>query len=81
MTHQKTLPLYILAGVICLGFFAMCGMLMFQAIPEGQANAVMILFGALAGAFGSVVGYFFGSSASSAAKTEIIAAEGKKNGQ
>lgn len=68
-----TIAQYILATVVLVGFFIVLTV-MIQAGKPG----VDILIGGLAAAFGSVVGYFFGSSAGSARKDELMA--GKVNG-
>lgn len=62
-----------LAWAIVVGFFAMMGMLYFIEIPEGSQSAVNLMCGALMGAFGTVVGYKWGSSEGSATKTELMA--------
>jgi uncharacterized BrkB/YihY/UPF0761 family membrane protein len=69
---QKTLPLYILGGLVTVCFFAMCAFLIFFTVPKEQANMVWAFFGVLGAAFTSVVQYFFGSSSGSAAKTEML---------
>ena len=43
-------------------------------VKENQA--IMMLFGTLATGFGMVLQYFFGSSAGSAAKTQLMASQG-----
>jgi membrane protein DedA with SNARE-associated domain len=40
--------------------------------PSGAREPLLILVGALAAAFGSVVSYFFGSSSGSAEKNELL---------
>jgi len=72
-TKKKDLYLYALASVVVTGFFALTGILMFHPLPEGANQPAMMLFGALIGGFTAVLGYFFGSSASSKQKTEIMA--------
>jgi len=51
-------------------------LLIFNESPLGNRDLLNILLGALMASFGNVVNYFYGSSAGSAAKTEIMA--GKK---
>lgn len=69
----NTIALYILAGVIVAGFFALLYFFVFNKIPEGNESLLNIAVGALISSFTGVVGYFFGSSAGSANKTDLIA--------
>ncbi len=66
-----------LAISVTVGFF---GMLAILAFVQTQATAHDILVG-MTGSLGSawlgIIGYYFGSSSGSAAKTEIIAAQAK----
>jgi uncharacterized membrane protein YjjB (DUF3815 family) len=54
--------------VILIGFFAVLAIMI-----KTDAAGKDILIGALAAAFGSVVGYWYGSSNSSERKTELLA--------
>lgn len=72
-TGKRDLNLYILAWVVVLGFFILCGLLMKITLPEGQNPVIFMLFGALATGFGQVLQYFFGSSKGSADKTALMA--------
>ncbi len=45
----------------------------FRAVPVSGKDALLILLGAVTVTYKDVYGYFFGSSAGSAAKTEIMA--------
>jgi drug/metabolite transporter (DMT)-like permease len=58
------------AGVVCL--------LVFTPIPPDNKDIVNIALGTLLGMAVTVVGYFFGSSKSSADKTELL--KDSKNG-
>ncbi len=60
----------VISVLIVLGFIALVIALVFKQVPDSQA--VLILFGALSSAFGSVVTYWLGSSASSAHKDGIL---------
>lgn len=71
-TGKSDLNLYILAWIIVLGFFILCGTLIFVAIPESSNSVVFMLFGILGSGFTGVIGYFFGSSKSSSDKTEMM---------
>ena len=77
-TGKRDLNLYILAWVITIGFFAITGFLCVKEVPPGSVGPVGILFGALTAAFAGVVGYFFGSSAGSKEKTDILAEQARK---
>lgn len=71
MKHREVAQ-YLLATTIVVGFFAvLLAMLTRQINPETQG--ALILVGALAAAFGAVWQYYFGSSAGSQAKTELLA--------
>lgn len=61
--------MYALGALVALGFFTIT----FYLIYSGKYDdAVMLIIGALIGAFSTVVGYFFGSSKGSADKTELL---------
>lgn len=64
--------LYFLAWVLVVGFFILIGMMFWKPVPNDASGVVFMLFGSLSSAFGSVVGYFFGSSAGSRQK-DIVA--------
>jgi len=66
--RNQYVPQYILAAIVIVGFFSVMSLMLLTDKP-----GVDILIGGLAAAFGSVVGYFYGSSASSGRKDAIIA--------
>lgn len=69
MSKTKEIFMYALAGLISLGFFATA----FYMIAVGKyESTIQLLTGGLLSAFGTVVGYFFGSSKSSADKNEML---------
>ena len=70
--NHRTVAQYLLAAVVIVGFYVV---LVFMLLT-GKAGSD-ILVGSLAAAFGAVVGYFYGSSAGSARKDELMAG---KNG-
>jgi hypothetical protein len=79
-TGKRDINLYTLAWVIIIGFFGLVALLVFKDLPKDSNGVIFMLFGALASAFGSVTGYFFGSSKGSADKTALLArAEPIKN--
>lgn len=71
-TGKRDYFLYGLAALVVLGYFALCGILMRYPLPAGSNEVVFMLFGGLAAGFGSVLQYFFGSSKSSADKTQML---------
>ena len=72
----KDVATYMLGSLITIGFFGLLGILIFKSIPEGNNEVLYLAIGALISAFATVVGYFYGSSAGSQAKTEML--NGKK---
>jgi hypothetical protein len=66
---------YILAALIVVCFFVLLGILVFKQIPKDNGEVLYLAVGSLLSAFATVTGYFFGSSAGSQAKTEIMAKE------
>jgi hypothetical protein len=72
----KDLFQYILGALIVIGFFALLYLLVKSAIPEPNKDLLNLVVGALIASFSMVVGYFYGSSAGSAAKNEMLT--GKK---
>lgn len=70
--------MFILGGLIVVGFFVLLYLLIMAEVPERNKDLLNLVVGALIGSFATVVGYFYGSSAGSATKTEIMA--GKNGG-
>lgn len=63
-----------LALVIVLGFFGTILGMMFKNIPEQMMTPLNIMIGALNTSLALVLSYYFGSSAGSAQKTELLGA-------
>jgi uncharacterized BrkB/YihY/UPF0761 family membrane protein len=68
----KEILMYVLGGIIVIGFFVLLFMMLYWGIPEGNKTMFDILVGALVGSFTTIVGYFYGSSKGSADKNELI---------
>lgn len=66
--NHRAIAQYLLATVVISGFFGVLALMLWK-----DKTGADILVGGLAAAFGSVVGYFYGSSASSARKDELMA--------
>lgn len=77
MLNKDLLPTY-LALITTVGYITIVGLLMFHEVPAGSHDVVMQMSGVLATTFGGIIGYYFGSSAGSAKKTEIMAIDNKK---
>lgn len=68
----KEIYMYVLATIVVVGFFVLCGILMKYSLPEGSSEVVFMLFGTLSTGFGTILAYFFGSSKSSSDKTKLM---------
>jgi|SRR6266404_510740 len=62
-----------LAIVITLGFFGLLTLLLYHVAPSGSEKILDVMTGSLGTAWIMVVTYFFGSSAGSDRKTELLA--------
>jgi hypothetical protein len=63
-----------LAFIITFGFFTLIGFVCIRPVPPTSAGEVNIMIGSLGTAWIGIVTYYFGSSAGSDRKTDIIAA-------
>lgn len=63
----------VLAVLITLGFFGILTGMLAGVLKASDNQALLIMLGALGAAWGAVVNYFFGSSADSGRKTELLA--------
>ena len=79
MKNAKEIYMYVLGALVILSLVAVCVQLIFHAVPPESKDALNIALGALVVMASSVVGYFYGSSKSSADKTEIMMSGSKEN--
>lgn len=64
----------ILAGLITLGFFGVLIGMMTGSLKASENQALILLLGSLATAWGATINYYFGSTSDSRRKTELMAA-------
>jgi hypothetical protein len=61
----------ILAGAVTLGFFSIMVMMFFNKIDSNNP-AILMMLGSLGTAWTGIIAYYFGSSAGSQAKTDLL---------
>jgi hypothetical protein len=61
----------ILAGAVTLGFFAIMTLMFFNKVDSNNP-AILMMLGSLGTAWTGIIAYYFGSSAGSQAKTDLL---------
>jgi hypothetical protein len=61
----------ILAGVVTVGFFIIMGLMFFNKVDSNNP-AILMMLGSLGTAWTGIIAYYFGSSAGSQAKTDLL---------
>lgn len=62
-----------LAYAITVGFFSVLGCLMFGEVDAESKDVLLIMLGSLGSAWAGVIAYYFGSTATSKQKNELLA--------
>lgn len=62
----------LLAGSVTIGFFAILGGMMFGKMSVADNTALTMMLGSLGTAWTGIIAYYFGSSAGSQTKTELM---------
>ena len=62
----------VLAAAITIGFFGILFWMFIHGVPKNGNEALLLMLGALQTAFTGVIAYYFGSSAGSKAKNELL---------
>lgn len=76
-TETKDWVPKLLAIVITLGFFGILIWMLVQGMPQTGTEALLMMLGALGTAWTGVVNFYYGSSAGSKAKNDLLAAKDK----
>lgn len=66
----------ILGTILTIGVFVILGFVLTQPIPEASIRVVDMIIGSILTQWVMAMGYFFGTTASSSKKTDLIAQAG-----
>lgn len=72
MTLKDKVPAA-MAFIVTLGFFGVLYFMIFRSVPAAAHDALLLLLGSLGTAWTAIISYYFGSSAGSDRKTELLA--------
>jgi hypothetical protein len=65
----------LLAGAVTVGFFAIMTLMFFNKLDDSNP-AILMMLGSLGTAWTGIIAYYFGSSAGSQAKTDLLSKSG-----
>lgn len=71
LTNRCTMAAF-LCVTTTLGFFTLLATVFFVTVPENSKDILQIMLGVVGGQWTAIVGYFYGSSAGSARKTDML---------
>lgn len=77
MEKIKEIYMYLLGAVVMVSCFFLAYLLIFSPVPDVNKSIVDVAFGIVLGWGSAIVSYFYGSSKSSADKTNLLI-NGKK---
>lgn len=72
MTVKDSTP-KVLAAIITIGFLGVLFYMIRYGLPEQNRDSLLMMLGALSSGWGMMLAYYYGTSAGSAAKNELLA--------